>query len=171
MRTCNAFLFVVLLILPFTTKAASVNFVEFGNDGKGNSFILNFSWNAATNSVTDVQSYTEYNNYSTTPIISALNPDFVWNPNLFSQPVPTVGAIVFNYKGSSALLAFFMLKDNNNMPNTSNFPDYNYALNDQRTNHQWFGYQTSISQIPEPTTIMLIISGIFGFSAFKRRLV
>ncbi|MDT4289738.1 PEP-CTERM sorting domain-containing protein [Methylomonas sp. MO1] len=167
MKTFNNILLTVLIIFPFVTNAASVKFIEIGNDGDGNSFVFNFSWDTATNSVTGIQSYIEYNDNGLTPSVELFEPEFTWNPNLFLTPVPTVGAVIF--KDFSGLFAFFMLTGNNNLPNTSNFPSYNYAVNDGSTDHQWFGYQTTVSQIPEPTSIALLISGVFGFAASKRK--
>mgnify|MGYP001810081227 CR=1 FL=1 len=168
MKIVYAFLLVAFTNIPFTANAASINFIETGNDGVGNSFIFNFTWDTATNSVTDIQSYMEFENFSSAPSVNLVAPAFSWNPNLFLSPIPTTGSVIF--KDFSGLFAFFMLTGNNNLPNVSNFPSYRYAVNNGYTSHQWFGYQSTINQVPEPTTISLLISGIFGFVVSRKRL-
>lgn len=167
MKIINTILFAALTTFPLITNAASVNYTEIGNDGVGNSFKFDFSWDTATNSVTSIQSYIEYDNYGNAPSVDLVAPSFTWNPNLFLSPIPTVGAVIF--EDSSGLIAFFMLTGNNNLPNVTNLPSYNYAFNDQYTGHQWFGYQSTISQVPEPTSIALLVFGILGFVASRRK--
>jgi|GEM_PF-2175030 len=166
MKKINTILLAALTIFPLLTNAASVNYTEIGNDGVGNHFIFDFSWDTSTSSVTSIQSYVEYNDYSNTPSVNLVSPSFSWNSNLFLSPIPTVGAAIF--KDFSGLFAFFMLTGNNGLPNVANFPSYNYAVNDGRTQHQWFGYQSTISQVPEPTSIALLASGLFGFVASRK---